>query len=59
MSLLVAALGPAAAKDLFFTARRIGAAEAQRLGVVQRVIPDTELDREARFSRGRSPRTHP
>jgi enoyl-CoA hydratase/carnithine racemase len=47
MSLLVAALGPAAAKDLFFTARRIGAAEAQRLGVLQRVIPDTELDREA------------
>lgn len=47
MSLVVAALGPAAAKDLFFTARRIGAPEAQRLGVVQRVTSDAGLDGEA------------
>jgi enoyl-CoA hydratase/carnithine racemase len=47
MSLVVAALGPAAAKDLFFTAQRIGAAEALRLGVVQRVTADEELDEEA------------
>lgn len=47
MSLVVAVLGAAAAKDLFFTARRIGAAEAQRLGAVQRVTADAELDVEA------------
>ncbi len=47
MALVVAALGPAAAKDLFFTARRIDAAEAQRLGVIQRVVAEAELDVEA------------
>jgi enoyl-CoA hydratase/carnithine racemase len=44
MGLLVAALGVAAAKDLLFTARRIGAAEAQQLGIVQRVVGDAELE---------------
>ncbi|HEY8383782.1 MAG TPA: enoyl-CoA hydratase [Microvirga sp.] len=44
MSLIVAAIGPAAAKDLFFTARRIEAAKALRLGVVQRVAAPADLD---------------
>lgn len=44
MSLVVAALGAAAAKDLFFTARRIGAAEARALGLLQQVVADAELE---------------
>ena len=44
MNLVVAAVGPAAAKDLFFTARRISAAEAERLGVLQRVVSDADLE---------------
>lgn len=44
MRLVTAAVGGPAARDLFYTARRIGAAEAERLGVVQRVIPDAELE---------------
>ncbi len=44
VKLVTAVVGAAAAKDLFFTARRIGAAEAQRLGVLQQVVPDAELE---------------
>jgi len=44
MKLVTAALGAPAAKDLFYTARRIDAEEAQRLGVVQRVVPDASLE---------------
>ncbi|MBF9233390.1 enoyl-CoA hydratase [Microvirga alba] len=44
MKMITAALGAPAAKDLFYTARRIGAVEAQRLGVVQRLVPDEELE---------------
>lgn len=44
MRLVTAAIGGPAARDLFYTARRIGAAEAERLGVVQRVIPDADLE---------------
>ncbi|MBZ6075488.1 enoyl-CoA hydratase [Microvirga puerhi] len=47
MRLVTAAVGGPAARDLFYTARRIGAAEAQRLGVVQRVVPDEELETAA------------
>lgn len=36
------------AKELVFSARRFGAAEAMELGLVQRVIPDDELLAEAR-----------
>ena len=38
MWLLSRALGPGRAKELLFTARRFGAAEAQTLGLVQRVV---------------------
>jgi enoyl-CoA hydratase/carnithine racemase len=44
MKLITATVGAPAAKDLFFTARRIGAHEAHRLGVVQRLVPDGELE---------------
>lgn len=44
MKLVTAAVGAPAAKDLFFTARRIDAREAHRLGVVQRLVPDGELE---------------
>jgi len=42
MKNLIDLIGPGAAKDLFFTARRIDAAEARSLGLVTRVsTPDT------------------
>jgi enoyl-CoA hydratase/carnithine racemase len=44
MRLVTATVGAPAAKDLFFTARRIDAKEAERLGVLQRVVPDGELE---------------
>ncbi|QFU16862.1 enoyl-CoA hydratase [Microvirga thermotolerans] len=47
MRLVTAAVGGPAARDLFYTARRIGAAEAERLGIVQRVVPDGELETAA------------
>jgi enoyl-CoA hydratase len=40
---LVDLIGVGAAKDLFFTARRIDAAEAHRLGLISRVAPVAEL----------------
>jgi enoyl-CoA hydratase/carnithine racemase len=45
MKLVTAAVGAPAAKDLFFTARRIGAQEAAQLGVLQRVVADDDLER--------------
>src|SRR5262249_44068056 len=39
MKNLVDLVGPGAAKDLFFTARKVGAAEAKELGLVTRVAP--------------------
>lgn len=44
MKNLVDLIGPGAAKDLFFTARRIKAAEAQSLGLVSRVCAPDALD---------------
>jgi len=44
MKLVTATVGAPAAKDLFFTARRIDAREAARLGVVQRVVADEILE---------------
>ena len=44
MKNLVDLIGPGAAKDLFFTARRIDAAEAKALGLVSRLCPPESLD---------------
>lgn len=44
MKLVTATVGAAAAKDLFFTARRLDAQEAERLGVLQRLVPDDRLE---------------
>jgi len=43
MKNLVDLIGPGAAKDLFFTARKISAAEAQSLGLVSRVCEPEQL----------------
>ena len=44
MKNLVDLVGPGVAKDLFFTARRIDAAEAKALGLVSRVCEADQLD---------------
>jgi len=44
MKNLVDLVGPGAAKDLFFTARRIDAVEAKALGLVTRVASPEQLD---------------
>lgn len=44
MKNLVDLVGPGAAKDLFFTARRIGADEARALGLLSRVCPPEQLE---------------
>ncbi len=44
MKNLVDLIGPGAAKDLFFTARRIGAEEARVLGLVSRTAAPEQLD---------------
>jgi enoyl-CoA hydratase/carnithine racemase len=38
------AIGPAAARHLMFTAQRIDAAEAWRLGLVQKILEEDELE---------------
>ena len=43
MKILVDLIGPGAAKDLFFTARKIDADEARSLGLVNRVCPPDAL----------------
>lgn len=44
----VAALGAMRAKELFFTARRIDAAEADGLGLLTRLVAEADLERETR-----------
>jgi enoyl-CoA hydratase/carnithine racemase len=41
---LVDLVGPSFAKEIFFTARQFTAAEAQTMGLVNRVLPDAELE---------------
>jgi enoyl-CoA hydratase len=41
---LVALVGPAFAKEIFFTARQFGSEEARSMGLVNRVVPDVELE---------------
>jgi enoyl-CoA hydratase/carnithine racemase len=41
---LVSLIGPAFAKEMFFTARLFSAAEAYEMGLVNRVVPDAEIE---------------
>jgi enoyl-CoA hydratase/carnithine racemase len=41
---LVDLVGPSFAKEIFFTARKFTAAEAQMMGLVNRVVPEGELE---------------
>jgi enoyl-CoA hydratase/carnithine racemase len=45
---VVRVVGSAVAREIFFTARRFDAADALRLGLVNRVLPKSELDGFAR-----------
>jgi methylglutaconyl-CoA hydratase len=47
MTLLRRAAGEKAALDLVLTGRLLGAEEARAIGLVSRVVPEAELDREA------------
>jgi enoyl-CoA hydratase len=42
---LVNLIGPAFAKEMFFTARLFSAAEAYEMGLVNRVVPDDQVER--------------
>ena len=44
---LVDVVGPAFAKEIFFTARRFTSAEAREMGLVNRVVPDDEVAKTA------------
>lgn len=45
---LVDLVNPAFAKEIFFTARQFSAAEAQAMGLINRVVPDAELENYVR-----------
>jgi methylglutaconyl-CoA hydratase len=47
MTLLRRTAGEKAAIDLVLTGRLLGAADARAFGLVSRVVPDADLDREA------------
>jgi len=51
--LLTRLVGPAKAKELFFTSARVGAEECVRLGIANQVVPDDALDGETRALAGR------
>lgn len=44
ISKLMALVGPSFTKEIFFTARRFSAQQAETMGLVNRVLPDAELD---------------
>jgi enoyl-CoA hydratase len=41
---LVELVGPAFAKEIFYTARQFSAVEAERMGLINRLLPDGELE---------------
>ena len=41
-------MGPGAVKDMLFTGRLIGGAEAQALGIVNRLVPAGDIERTVR-----------
>jgi enoyl-CoA hydratase len=41
---LVQTVGPAYAKEIFYTARQFSAAEALQMGLINRMVPDAELE---------------
>lgn len=43
---IVAAIGAANAKDLLYTARRVKAPEAEKLGLINRLVPEAALESE-------------
>jgi enoyl-CoA hydratase/carnithine racemase len=45
--LLTKLVGPARARELYFTGERVDARECLRLGIVNRVVPDAQLEQEA------------
>jgi enoyl-CoA hydratase/carnithine racemase len=45
---LAALVGPSRAKEIFFTARRFSAAEAHEMGLVNAVVPASELEKRVR-----------
>ncbi len=59
MTLLRRAAGEKAALDLVLTGRLLGAEEARATGLVSRVVPDAELDREAGGTRRGACRREP
>ncbi len=40
----VSTIGPSQTKDIFFSARQLDAAEAMQIGLINRIIPDAELE---------------
>ena len=44
LKILMDLVGPSTAKEIFFTARHFSAQEALGMGLVNRVVPDAELD---------------
>ena len=56
LNTLVSLVGPAMAKEIFFTARRYSAEEALAMGLVNRVVADGQVAKETRELLGRATR---
>lgn len=52
ITVLIDLIGPSFAKEIFFTARQFTADEAARMGLVNRVVPEGELDGAVRAMAG-------
>ena len=59
LRLLVSLIGPARARMLLLSARRIGAEEAQRIGLINQAVPDDALEAEALALAGEIARNAP